>query len=71
MITPIRGRKPVPEVDKILAPYALKDDNPDKGTETDYSDLLKISFFELKDDNPDKGTETITIGLSSYSLSIG
>ena len=31
----------------------MKDDNPDKGTET-YEDKLD----GLKDDNPDKGTET-------------
>ena len=38
----------------------MKDDNPDKGTETvTGSDNLKENG-KLKDDNPDKGTETIT-----------
>ena len=35
----------------------MKDDNPDKGTET-YEDKLDGFKDELKDDNPDKGTET-------------
>ena len=39
----------------------LKDDNPDKGTETE-SNLWFICDSDnkgLKDDNPDKGTETM------------
>ena len=36
----------------------LKDDNPDKGTETVIG-APSVSYpFMLKDDNPDKGTET-------------
>ena len=46
----------------------LKDDNPDKGTET----MNKCNFLtdmgnKLKDDNPDKGTETqVGVGSSLY-----
>ena len=38
----------------------MKDDNPDKGTETiDLPDDVVEKIIELlKDDNPDKGTET-------------
>ena len=37
----------------------LKDDNPDKGTETrGLLELLEDTAVLLKDDNPDKGTET-------------
>ena len=48
----------------------LKDDNPDKGTETkDW--ILRIIFFcteVLKDDNPDKGTETKLVSTESILL---
>ena len=37
----------------------LKDDNPDKGTETSDNRFIRASLnSKLKDDNPDKGTET-------------
>ena len=37
----------------------LKDDNPDKGTETQmYANIQCEDCDKLKDDNPDKGTET-------------
>ena len=39
--------------------FLLKDDNPDKGTETCLGFLPSNSnILSLKDDNPDKGTET-------------
>ena len=34
MITPIRGRKPVNHILHTVTLDKLKDDNPDKGTET-------------------------------------
>ena len=43
----------------------LKDDNPDKGTETLKSSVKKHCGYLLKDDNPDKGTETFTPNTSS------
>ena len=39
--------------------YQLKDDNPDKGTETGSTTVGATAGLVLKDDNPDKGTETI------------
>ena len=36
----------------------MKDDNPDKGTETSTTNL-PLEVVPLKDDNPDKGTETL------------
>jgi len=59
MITPIRGRKRN-TTDSPAGAEPLKDDNPDKGTETFSSLLLHcINLLSLlKDDTPDKGTET-------------
>ena len=37
----------------------IRNDNPDKGTETDYI-LQEVSYtLRIRNDNPDKGTETI------------
>ena len=61
MITPIRGRKLV--ASKSPHSYLLlKDDNPDKGTETIKKSHSNKFLEKLKDDNPDKGTETIKAG---------
>ena len=38
--------------------FSLKDDTPDKGTETQLNNPIWIAFSLLKDDTPDKGTET-------------
>ena len=57
MITPIRGRKHESYQDNPEW-YGLKDDNPDKGTETRMINLKLSPSILLKDDNPDKGTET-------------
>ena len=59
MITPIRGRKPIALSLIIYNLLSLKDDNPDKGTETQtLAPWWRDTFCKLKDDNPDKGTET-------------
>ena len=59
MITPIRGRKRN-TTDSPAGAEPLKDDNPDKGTETLSYWVIHIFglSYPLKDDNPDKGTET-------------
>ena len=58
MITPIRGRKQYKcPFTSSTAFSSLKDDNPDKGTET-LAEHFKTLVAKLKDDNPDKGTET-------------
>ena len=48
---------------RVDVPYSLelKDDNPDKGTETNsnFDKTNEVDYALLKDDNPDKGTETI------------
>ena len=37
----------------------IRNDNPDKGTETDLSGRFIADFtIEIRNDNPDKGTET-------------
>ena len=57
MITPIRGRK---LRWTAISPYpcGFRNDNPDKGTETD-SELAKANLRRtFRNDNPDKGTET-------------
>ena len=59
MITPIRGRKLRWKLGVLATLIVLKDDNPDKGTETTiYIISIIKKFIMLKDDNPDKGTET-------------
>ena len=59
MITPIRGRKRRTKKSNLKRTLVeLKDDNPDKGTETVFLFLLQVDLNPLKDDNPDKGTET-------------
>ena len=58
MITPIRGRKHIIGEEINLSFKVLKDDNPDKGTETSFVGYAPQNQASLKDDNPDKGTET-------------
>ena len=36
----------------------IRNDNPDKGTETQEYLLLKATNLLIRNDNPDKGTET-------------
>ena len=50
----------------------LKDDNPDKGTETKACSLrITLKPLLLKDDNPDKGTETASsLGSPSGTLNV-
>ena len=37
----------------------IRNDNPDKGTETGVVDyILKVGYKKIRNDNPDKGTET-------------
>ena len=59
MITPIRGRKLHKQVFYIATVFIIRNDNPDKGTET-FKTVVIYSCSELKirNDNPDKGTET-------------
>ena len=49
--------------------FTLKDDNPDKGTETisNPSPVIVTIITGLKDDNPDKGTETFLTVLNASS----
>ena len=64
MITPIRGRK---RRHIVQSPHIhlLKDDNPDKGTETTPAAFTTSATpLALKDDNPDKGTETVKASLT-------
>ena len=57
MITPIRGRKRI--ISAMLPPYSgIRNDNPDKGTETPTGLLYSFSSIPIRNDNPDKGTET-------------
>ena len=66
MITPIRGRKLlITTCLSIKVSNSLKDDNPDKGTETVDLRLSYEAYSRLKDDNPDKGTETVSLMLYS------
>ncbi len=58
MITPIRGRKLQGLPQRKLFHFPLKDDNPDKGTETRVGSEDSRASTMLKDDNPEKGTET-------------
>ena len=59
MITPIRGRKLF--FDLALVYYNLiRNDNPDKGTETvSLISLMHGCLLLIRNDNPDKGTETL------------
>ena len=60
MITPIRGRKPGILFNIMYATSSIRNDNPDKGTET-IAVLCKCPFIQkymIRNDNPDKGTET-------------
>ena len=58
MITPIRGRKLFYQ--KVIQNFAsvIRNDNPDKGTETDILPDNAIEGYKIRNDNPDKGTET-------------
>ena len=59
MITPIRGRKRTNTSTTNTATNAIRNDNPDKGTETVYLIYITKLFTAIRNDNPDKGTETI------------
>ena len=70
MITPIRGRK-LDDLDADAKPDTpIRNDNPDKGTETSIATTAKIlPNAEIRNDNPDKGTETLSATcLSTPSL---
>ena len=57
MITPIRGRK-LSTCDLTYASVTIRNDNPDKGTETLPNPLSGTHKNMIRNDNPDKGTET-------------
>ena len=64
MITPIRGRKR--KLYLVLSRFMVKpirNDNPDKGTETLGKGFLREVAAEIRNDNPDKGTETIAVAI--------
>ena len=58
MITPIRGRK-LYFISSKLSGTTIRNDNPDKGTETSFLFVVFITKFSIRNDNPDKGTETV------------
>ena len=60
MITPIRGRKLYyNDCTSLFEVAPIRNDNPDKGTETDKNIYLSIYRLNtIRNDNPDKGTET-------------
>ena len=60
MITPIRGRKPTGQQDSTYK-QEIRNDNPDKGTETKSVALLPLLKMPIRNDNPDKGTETYAL----------
>ena len=41
----------------------IRNDNPDKGTETLGKGFLREVAAEIRNDNPDKGTETIAVAI--------
>ena len=58
MITPIRGRKLV-LIELVPSKLLIiRNDNPDKGTETVQNSIVKEILRRIRNDNPDKGTET-------------
>ena len=57
MITPIRGRKLSSMVSFIIS-GVIRNDNPDKGTETVVFQSFPCRLKAIRNDNPDKGTET-------------
>ena len=58
MITPIRGRKLSGFSANILCSFLIRNDNPDKGTETSVKHTCCVMSKVIRNDNPDKGTET-------------
>ena len=44
----------------------IRNDNPDKGTETSFIVSINAIIFMIRNDNPDKGTETDA--LRAYKL---
>ena len=48
----------------------IRNDNPDKGTETYSYYLLRAVSSMIRNDNPDKGTETNMCLIASKSISI-
>ena len=60
MITPIRGRKQALVAGGKFPQILIRNDNPDKGTETKRkSPTTTGSTIKIRNDNPDKGTETL------------
>ncbi len=62
MITPIRGRKRGVEYPPGVE-IVIRNDNPDKGTETGLCDSFTYRFSVIRNDNPDKVTETFHLRL--------
>ena len=58
MITPIRGRKQLNGFYKSYNRCLIRNDNPDKGTETISLVAFIDTYVKIRNDNPDKGTET-------------
>ena len=58
MITPIRGRKLLDSTKFHVGARNIRNDNPDKGTETLLLPVLLCFCSLIRNDNPDKGTET-------------
>ena len=67
MITPIRGRKRKRQWKQAQAVSPIRNDNPDKGTETGKHSCVRPFQTAIRNDNPDKGTETIS-GFSANIL---
>ena len=59
MITPIRGRKQQYFLKALSWAAKIRNDNPDKGTETVRPLKCQPFCIPIRNDNPDKGTETI------------
>ena len=62
MITPIRGRKRYQLISSLCFRRRIRNDNPDKGTETPLFVSRYICGILIRNDNPDKGTETLLVG---------
>ena len=61
MITPIRGRKLSLGVSLPFSGILIRNDNPDKGTETSNPKIVPYFPTKIRNDNPDKGTETVVL----------
>ena len=62
IITPIRGRKRTCQYACLYPYHVIRNDNPDKGTETSRQKTLPHLLIVIRNDNPDKGTETKYLG---------